>query len=128
VFALISIVALVAALRTARLGEVGVLRVLGMPARTQARARFAELAVTLGTAVVIGVAVGLVTAIVTARELARAAVAGAPTVLPVDFALDWLRWCIGLAAFLVAAAAIGAVATKTVRRDASRPTRPEEER
>jgi hypothetical protein len=39
-----------------------------------------------------------------------------------------LPWCIGLMAFLVAAAAIGAVASNAVRRDASRPTRPEEER
>lgn len=128
VFALIAIIALVAALRTARRGEVGVLRVLGMPARTQARARFAELSVTLGTAVVIGVAVGLVTALVTARELARAAVAGAPAVLPVGFALDWVPWAAALAAFLVAAATIGAAAANAVRRDASRPARPEEER
>jgi hypothetical protein len=128
VFALISIIALVAALRTARLGEVGVLRVLGMPAGAQARARFAELSVTLGTAVLIGVAVGLVTALLTARELARAAVAGAPPVLSVGFALDWVPWSVGLAVFLVAAAAVGAVAANVVRRDASRPTRPEEER
>jgi hypothetical protein len=128
VFALISIIALVAALRTARLGEIGVLRVLGMPAGAQARARFAELSVTLGTAVLIGVAAGLVTALLTARELARAAVAGAPSVLSVGFALDWVPWSIGLTVFLVAAAAVGAIAANAVRRDASRPTRPEEER
>ncbi|MDQ0893150.1 hypothetical protein [Agromyces ramosus] len=128
VFALIAIIALVAALRTARLGEVSVLRVLGMPARAQARARLAELSVTLGTAVVVGVAVGLLTALVTARELARAAVAGAPEVLPVGFAVDWLPWATALVAFLVAAVTIGAVASNAVRRDASRPARPEEER
>lgn len=81
-FALIAVVALVAALRTARLGEVGVLRVLGMPARAQARARFAELSVTLGTAVAIGVAVGLVTALVTTRELAARRSSARPPCCP----------------------------------------------
>jgi hypothetical protein len=128
VFALIAIIALVTALRTARSGEVAVLRVLGMPARAQAGARYTELSVTLGTAVATGIAVGLVTALATARELARASVAGAPAALPVGFALDWLPWLVGLVAFLVAAATIGAVASNAVRRDASRPAKPEEER
>ncbi|KRC60718.1 hypothetical protein ASE14_06985 [Agromyces sp. Root81] len=126
-FALISVVALVAALRDARLGEVVVLRALGVPARTQAGARFAELAVTLGTAIAIGVAIGVATALLTARELARAAVAGVPDVVPVPFGLDLVPWLVGVTAFIVLAAAISAAAAASVRRMASRPGLRQEE-
>ena len=77
--ALIALGALASALGSARFGEVVVLRALGVPARTQSRSRVAELAVTVGTAIVIGCVIGVVTALVTARELAHAAVAGTPT-------------------------------------------------
>ncbi|MGW9631917.1 hypothetical protein ACWGST_14555 [Agromyces sp. NPDC055520] len=121
VFALISVVALVAALGGSRLGEIVVLRALGVTARTQSRARLAELSVTLGTAVVAGALVGFATALVTARELARAAVAGVPAVVPVEFGVDLVPWLVGIAAFLVLAAAIAAGAAASVRRTASRP-------
>ncbi|MBM7829692.1 hypothetical protein JOE59_000397 [Agromyces cerinus] len=126
-FALISVVALVAALGGSRLGEIVVLRALGVPARTQSRARLAELAVTLGTAVVIGAVVGFATALLTARELARAAVSGVPAVVPVEFGVDLAPWLIGIAAFLVLAAAIAAGAAASVRRMASRPGLRQEE-
>ncbi|SIN94782.1 hypothetical protein [Agromyces cerinus] len=126
-FALISVVALVAALGGSRLGEVVVLRALGVPARTQSRARFAELAVTLGTAVVIGTLVGFATAVLTARELARAAVAAVPAVVPVEFGVDAAPWLIGIAAFLLLATAIAAGAAASVRRVASRPGLRQEE-
>ena len=127
-FALIAVVALAAALGRTRFGEVVVLRVLGMPARLQARARFTELAAALSAAAVIGVVVGAVTAVATARELARAAVAGTPGSLDVAAHVDWLPWAVGLAAFLVVATAIGAVAAASVRRAAERPGLREEER
>ncbi|WP_448810878.1 hypothetical protein [Agromyces bauzanensis] len=128
VFALVTVVALVAALGRARFGEVVVLRVLGVPPGLQARARFAELAVALVTATAIGLVVGAITALATVRELARAAVPGAPGALPVDLHLDWLPWIGGLTAFLAVAAAIGAGAVAAVRREASRPGIREEER
>lgn len=127
-FALIAVVALVAALGRARFGEVVVLRVVGVPAALQARARFAELAAAVGAATAIGLAVGAVAAQVTARELARAAVAGAPAALPVQVQVDWLPLLVGLVAFLGVAATVGAVAAASVRRVASRPGLREEER
>ncbi|WP_157002244.1 hypothetical protein [Agromyces laixinhei] len=126
-FALIAVVALVAALGRSRLGEVVVLRTLGVPARTQSRARLAELAVTLSVAVAIGVLVGFATALLTARELARAAVAGAPAVIPVEFGMDVVPWLLGVAVFLLLASAIAAGATASVRRIASRPGLRQEE-
>ncbi|MDR6906776.1 hypothetical protein J2X63_002462 [Agromyces sp. 3263] len=120
-FALVSLVALVAALGRARLGEVVVLRVLGSPARVQARARFAELVAAVGAATLVGIAVGAVTAWVTARELARASVAGAPGALAVPVDLAWLPWAAGLLAFLAACAAVGGGAAASVGRLASRP-------
>ena len=127
-FALIAVVALAAALGRTRFGEVVVLRVLGMPARLQARARFTESAAALSAAVVIGVLVGAVTAGATARELARAAVAGTPGSIDVAAHVDWLPWAAGLVAFLALAALIGAVAAASVRRAAERPGLREEER
>ncbi len=126
-FALISIVALVAALGGSRFGEIVVLRALGVPARTQSRARIAELAVTLGTAVVIGAIVGLATALLTARELARAAVAGVPAAVPAEFGIDLAPWLLGIAAFLVLAAVIAGGAAASVRGIASRPGLRQEE-
>jgi hypothetical protein len=127
-FALIAVVALVAALGRARFGEVVVLRVLGVPARLQARARFAELAAALATATAVGILVGAFAAFVTAGELARAAVAGAPGALPIGLTFDWIPWLLALAAFLGVAAGIGAIAAASVRREASRPGIREEER
>lgn len=126
-FALIAVVALIAALGGSRFGEIVVLRALGVPARTQSLARVAELAVTLGTAVVVGALVGVATALLTARELARAAVAGVPGVVPVEFGIDLGPWLLGIAAFLVLAAAITAGAAASVRRIASRPGLRQEE-
>ncbi|MFB6609924.1 hypothetical protein ACFCVO_06385 [Agromyces sp. NPDC056379] len=126
-FALIAIVALVAALRGSRMGEIVVLRALGVPARTQSRARLAELAVALGSAVVIGAVVGVATALLTSRELARAAVAGVPAVVPVEFGVALAPWLLGIAAFLGLAAAIAAGAAASVRRIAARPGLRQEE-
>ncbi|HEU0181114.1 MAG TPA: hypothetical protein VFR16_02905, partial [Agromyces mariniharenae] len=127
-FALVAVVALVAALGRARFGEVVVLRVVGVPARVQARARFAELAAAVLAASAVGVLVGAATALVTARELARASVAGAPAALPVPAQVDWLPWAVALVAFLGLAAAIGAGAAASVRRVAAQPGLREEER
>ena len=127
-FALIAVVALVAALSRARFGEVVVLRALGVTPALQGRVRFAELAAALAGAAVVGVVVGVVTSSATARELARAAVAGAPAALEIGVHVAWVPWLVGLAAFLGAAAAIGAVAAASVRREASRPGLREEER
>ncbi|MGI9822570.1 hypothetical protein [Agromyces sp. Marseille-Q5079] len=128
VFAAVALAALTAALARARFGEVVVLRALGMPAALQGRARFAELAVSLGTAVLVGAVVGAITAVATVRDLARAAVADAPGALPVAFGFDLLPWAVGIAAFLAAAAAIGWVAAASVRRLAATPGIREEER
>jgi hypothetical protein len=120
-FAVVTVGALVAALAQARLGELVVLRVLGVPARLQARARFAELAASISTAALIGVVVGSLTALVCVRELARASVAGAPSALPIGLHLDVMPWLAGLAAFFAVVVAIGAGVAASVRRAASRP-------
>ena len=127
-FALVAVVALVAALGRARFGEVVVLRVVGVPAGVQARARFAELAAAVLAASAVGVLVGAATALVTARELARASVAGAPAALPVPAQVDWLPWAVALVAFLGLAASIGAGAAASVRRVAAQPGLREEDR
>ena len=127
-FALVAVVALVAALGRARFGEVVVLRVVGVPAEVQARARFAELAAAVLAASAVGVLVGAATALVTARELARASVAGAPAALPVPAQVDWLPWAVALVAFLGFAAVIAAGAAASVRRVAAQPGLREEDR
>jgi len=127
-FALVAVVALVAALGRARFGEVVVLRALGVPASLQARSRFAELAPALASATLIGIVVGSLAALATVRELARASVAAAPSGLPIGVGVDWLPWAIALVVFLAAAAAIGAGAAASVQRIASRPGAREEER
>ncbi|MET4157338.1 hypothetical protein [Agromyces sp. PvR057] len=127
-FAAVALAALTTALARARFGEVVVLRALGVPAGIQARARFAELSVSLLTATFIGVVIGVVSAAVTARELARAAVSGAPGALAVDLEFDAAPWALGLLAFLVASAAIGWAAAAAVRRLAATPGIREEER
>lgn len=127
-FALVAVIALVAALGRARFGEVIVLRALGMPAALQARARFAELAPALASATLIGIVVGSLTAFATVRELARASVAAAPSGLPIGVGVDWLPWAVALVVFLAAAGAIGAGAAASVQRIASRPGVREEER
>ncbi|GAA1765913.1 hypothetical protein [Agromyces humatus] len=126
--ALIAIVALASALGSARFGEVVVLRALGVPARTQSRSRAAELAVTVGTAIVIGGLIGVATALVTARELAHAAVAGAPDSVVAPFEIAWAPWVAVLAAFVVLAAVIIAVAARSVRHLAAHPGLRQEER
>ncbi|WP_136708543.1 hypothetical protein [Agromyces sp. H66] len=128
VFALIAVVALAAALGRARFGEVVVLRVVGVPPRLQARARFAELAAAVTTSAAIGIVVGVIASLATVPELARAAVAGAPAALPVDLHADWVPWLVGFTAFLALTAAIAAGAAASVRRTASRPGIREEER
>jgi hypothetical protein len=127
-FALVAVIALVAALGRARFGEVVVLRAIGMPAALQARARFAELAPALASATLIGIVVGALTALSTVRELARASVATAPGGLPIGVGFDWVPWTVALVGFLAAAAAIGAGAAASVQRIASRPGAREEER
>lgn len=127
-FALVAVIALVAALGRARFGEVIVLRALGMPAALQARARFAELAPALASATLIGIVVGALTAFATVRELARASVASAADGLPIRVHVDWLPWAVALVVFLAAAAAIGAGAAASVQRIATRPGVREEER
>ena len=126
--ALIALVALASALGSARFGEVVVLRALGVPARTQSRSRAAELAVTIGTAIVIGCVIGIATALVTARELAHAAVSGTPASVAAPFAIAWGPWLIVVVAFVVLAAAVIAFAARSVRRLAARPGLRQEER
>src|SRR5690606_26218874 len=117
-----------AALGRARFGEVVVLRVVGVPPRLQARARFAELSAAVTTSAAIGIVVGVIASLATVPELARAAVAGAPAALPVDLHADWVPWLVGFTAFLALTAAIAAGAAASVRRTASRPGIREEER
>ncbi|MCD5346336.1 FtsX-like permease family protein [Agromyces sp. S2-1-8] len=127
-FALIALVALTSALSTSRFGEVVVLRVLGVAPRVQARARFSELAATVGGAIVVGAVVGAVTAWFTARELARATIADAPSSLHAPFALDWWPWLAGTVGFMLLAALAAGLAARGVRRTASQPGLREEER
>ncbi|MGX5696930.1 hypothetical protein ACWKWP_12085 [Agromyces soli] len=124
-FALAALVALVGALRESRAGEVLVLRVLGTPARTQARARFAELAAVVATAILLGTAAGLVAGVLTASELARAAVPAAPAALPGALAFAWAPFLVSVLGFALTAAAIAAAAAREVRRAATRPGREE---
>lgn len=125
VLAVATLLALVAALGEARAGEVLVLRVLGTPASTQARARFAELAAVVAIAIVLGAGIGLVAGASTAGELARAAVPAAPAALPPVLAVDWLPLGLALAGFAVISTAIAAAAAREVGRRAARPGREE---
>lgn len=127
-FALVALVALTSALAGSRFGEIAVLRAMGVPPRVQARARFAELAVAFGAAVVAGALAGGLTAGMTARELARAAIARPPDMLATALALDWAPWLLGVGTFIALAAAIALSAARAVRGLAGRPGLREEER
>lgn len=123
--ALAALIALAAALGSSRRGEVLVLRALGAPAAMQGRARFAELAAAVGTAIVLGAAIGAVAALATAAELARAAVPGAPAALAPAIVLDWWPLLAALGAFALATAAVALVAARAVTVSAGRPGREE---
>ena len=126
--AVIALVALASALGSARFGEVVVLRVLGVPAATQSRSRAAELAITIGIAIVVGGLIGSATALLTARELAHAAVAGTPASVQAPLAIAWEPWLVALGAFVLFAAAVITLAARSVRRLAARPGLREQER
>ena len=126
--ALIALVALASALGSARFGEVVVLRVLGVPAATQSWSRAAELAITVGIAMAIGGVIGVATALLTARELARAAVAGTPASVQAPLAIAWEPWLVTIGVFVLFAAAVIALAARSVRRLAASPGLRQEER
>lgn len=125
VLAIATLLALIAALGEARAGEVLVLRALGTPAATQARARFAELAAVVAIAIVLGAGIGVVAGALTAGELARAAVPAAPAALPSVLALDWLPLGLALLGFALVCGVIAAAAAREVGRRAARPGREE---
>ncbi|MCM3655761.1 hypothetical protein M3147_00675 [Agromyces mediolanus] len=123
--ALAALIALAAAFGASRRGEVLVLRALGAPAAMQGRARFAELAAAVGTAMVLGAAIGAVAAWATAAELARAAVPAAPAALTPTLAIEWWPLAAALAAFALATAAVALLSAHTVTAAAGRPGREE---
>ncbi|MFD6053778.1 hypothetical protein [Agromyces sp. NPDC060279] len=123
--ALAALIALAAALGASRRGEVLVLRALGAPAAMQGRARFAELAAAVGTAMVMGAAIGALAAWASAAELARAAVPGAPAALTPAIVLDWWPLGAALGAFALATAVVALLAARAVTVAAGRPGREE---
>ncbi|WP_350349228.1 FtsX-like permease family protein [Agromyces sp. G08B096] len=119
-FALVTLAALASALGAARLSEEAVLRAVGVPARLQARARFAELAWQLTASIVVGIAVGLVTAVLTVPGLVRAAVPGAPAALATEAGLAAAPWALAIAAFAALALAVAWFTAAAVGRRAAR--------
>ncbi|MET0725760.1 MAG: FtsX-like permease family protein [Leifsonia sp.] len=81
VLAVIAIAAVVIAVGAARRGEVGLLRALGVPARTQARGRAVEFClVTLG-GLALGIVAGMIAVALTVQPVVAGAVIGRPVTL-----------------------------------------------
>ena len=114
VLSLIAAFAIVQTLSLARRREVGVLRALGVTGRDQARMRAAELAVVLGSAVVLGAAAGLLVSWLIVTELIRAVT---PGILPLAWTISfaWPGLIILGGGLVLGLVAIIAVATASVR-------------
>ncbi|WP_430647641.1 hypothetical protein [Agromyces sp. GXS1127] len=113
-FALVALAGLVAALGTARAGELAVLRALGATSTLQASARRAELVGLVVSATVIGLGIGLAVALLTAPELGMAAVPGSAAGLAPTFTASWLPLAIALAALVGGCLAIAFAAARSV--------------
>jgi len=107
--AAIAVAAVTLSLSRSRRTEVTVLRAVGVTARQQSRARFAELAAVAVFGIVLGAAAGAAAASLTVATLARSVVIGTstglPTVLRFDPLLGGAAVGVALAAVLVIAAA-----------------------
>ena len=116
--ALVTMVAVAASERRARLPEIGVLRALGARAREQARLRRAEWAAVVCAGVAVGILAGALVVLLTVPELADAAVPEAVLGLgaPVRIDILWLAAALGL--FLLCCAAVIEGVAVGVARDA----------
>ncbi|MGR0319155.1 hypothetical protein [Agromyces sp. ZXT2-3] len=118
-FALVALAGLVAALATARSGELAVLRSLGATARLQASARRAELVGLVIAATAIGLGIGLAVARLTAPELGMAAVPGSAAGLEPTFTTSWFPLAAALAVLVAGCLVIAFAAARSVGARAS---------
>jgi hypothetical protein len=102
----------------ARLGEVLVLRALGVRARELGRLRGGELAAVLLAGSAVGGLAGAAVTVLTASQIARSALPDLYTSLPVAVRTDAVLLGIVLAAFGIAAALIVAASARAVRSQA----------
>jgi hypothetical protein len=128
VLAVIAVAAIVATMHRARRGEVGVLRALGMPARTLASARAAELAGVLGGATIAGALVGSLSLLLVVGPLVSAAAPGVSRVVETGVVVDIAVAASLLGATVLALAGVAAIAALLAGRDARTATVDEEAR
>jgi hypothetical protein len=102
-----AVAAVVSSLAGSRLGEVAVLRVLGLSSRQQASGRRRELFLVTAFAAALGIAGGFLVSALLIPDLARSAVLDAPPILPAPLQLAVLPWTALLLGFAAIVAAIG---------------------
>ncbi|MEP6478769.1 MAG: FtsX-like permease family protein [Rhodoglobus sp.] len=112
--AAVAVSAILASLVTARLGEVTVLRVLGMTVRQQSSSRRAELFWVTAYAVVVGLISGLAVSVVVVPDLARSAVLGATALLPAPLRFALVPFVAALVAFAATVSLVGVVYARRV--------------
>lgn len=116
--ALVTVAASARAQRRGRLGEVAILRALGLRARQQAGIRAVELALTASAGVVAGLLAGAAVVLVAVAPFARAAVPVGAPVIATPVAIEVVLGCSALAALVLGLTAIVLATAARVRRDA----------
>jgi hypothetical protein len=118
---------LIAELRT-RLGQVALLRALGVGRRIQSRGRVAEIGTLLALGLIAGLVDGVVVSALLVPDLARTAVPGALAALPTVLAVDVRAGIASLLAVVLVAAVLLVATALTVRRQAALTASAEERR
>lgn len=111
--------AVVGALARSRVGEVAVLRVLGLSRSQQVTGRRRELFLVTAFAAVLGALSGVLVSALVIPDLAKSAVLGAPAILPAPLQFAVLPWLCAIAAFGMVLAAVGWAYGRAVGRQAS---------
>ncbi|HEY1532213.1 MAG TPA: ABC transporter permease [Galbitalea sp.] len=120
--ALLAMLAVAAALLAeirARLGEVALLRALGVGRRPQARGRVLEIGIMLALGLLAGIVDGVVVSALIVPDLARTAVPSALEALPTALSLDVLAGIGSILAVILIAGALLTATAVAVRRQAS---------
>jgi hypothetical protein len=118
--ALIGVAAAARAQLRSRRGEVAVLRAIGLGTSDQAGIRARELAIILGTGLIVGLIAGGAVALLTVPQLARAAVPRPYDAVGTALAVDALWLAVGVAALAVALCIVVAAASRSVAAQARR--------
>ena len=115
-FAVVTLIASLAAIVRRRQREVGILRALGVSGRDQSRMRMAEIAVVLAFGIIVGVVAGTGILLLTVGTLARSSTPEAPGVLPLVLRFDPVPAAALVAALVVISMVVVARYAADIRR------------